>query len=65
MSSAIIPETMQAMVCDGPGHPLELRQMPTPRPAQGQLLVKLETCGICHSYQFSKAMTHKPILGCR
>ncbi len=41
--------TMLAAVCDGPGEPLHLRRMPRPRPGPGQLLVKMESCGICHS----------------
>jgi propanol-preferring alcohol dehydrogenase len=46
---ANVPDTMQAAVCDGPGHPLQIRQHPTPTPQRGQYLVKLESCGICHS----------------
>lgn len=29
--------------------PLELREVPVPEPGPGQLLVRLETCGICHT----------------
>ena len=44
-----LPDTMMAALCDGPGAPLDLRTVPVPMPAQGQVLVKLESCGICHS----------------
>lgn len=40
---------MWAAVCDGPGIALELKRVPVPVPCQGQVLVKLESCGICHS----------------
>ena len=49
MSPDNIPQTMQAAVCDGPGEPLQIREVPTPSPERGQYLVKLESCGICHS----------------
>lgn len=42
-------ETMRAAVLTGFGKPLELRELPMPRPGPGELLVKLESCGVCHS----------------
>ncbi len=39
---------MTAAVVAAP-HRLELRQVPVPVPGAGQLLVKLEGCGVCHS----------------
>ncbi|MBZ4023813.1 hypothetical protein CKO11_15275 [Rhodobacter sp. TJ_12] len=44
-----IPVTMRAAVCDAPGVPLVMREVPVPTPGPGQYLVKLEACGICHS----------------
>ena len=41
--------TMLAALCDGPGQPLQMRRLPIPQPRPGQLLVKMESCGICHS----------------
>ncbi|MEX0284273.1 MAG: alcohol dehydrogenase catalytic domain-containing protein [Paracoccaceae bacterium] len=44
-----IPNRMKAAVCTAPGAPLVLKDVPVPKPGPGQLLVKLESCGICHS----------------
>ncbi len=44
-----LPLTMQAALCAAPGAPLEIREVATPTPGAGQVLVKLETCGVCHS----------------
>lgn len=35
------PDTMRALVLDGPGQPLELREVPVPRPKSGEVLVRL------------------------
>lgn len=42
-------KTMRAAVLTGFGKPLEIREMPIPTPGPGELLIKLETCGVCHS----------------
>lgn len=44
-----VPETMRAMVLEVPGKPLELREVPVPRPRNGQLLVKVAACGVCRT----------------
>lgn len=44
-----IPETMRAMLLISPGQPLELRQVPLPRPAAGQVLIRVRTCGVCRT----------------
>jgi propanol-preferring alcohol dehydrogenase len=44
-----LPDRMIAAFCDAPGAALDLRSTPVPVPAQGQVLVQLESCGICHS----------------
>ena len=31
------------------GQPLELREKPTPQPARGEVLVKIDAAGVCHS----------------
>lgn len=41
--------SMWAAVCHGPGQALQLEELPIPVPAQGQILVELESCGVCHS----------------
>ncbi|XAS76200.1 alcohol dehydrogenase [Dermatophilaceae bacterium Sec6.4] len=33
----------------GPGQPLELTERELPEPARGQVLVRVEACGVCHS----------------
>ncbi len=38
---------MRAMVLRGAGGHLEMCDLPTPRPAPGQVLVKVEACGVC------------------
>ncbi len=41
--------TMRAAVADGPGQPLQLRDLPVPEPGPGQLLVRLAASGVCHT----------------
>lgn len=40
---------MRAMVLDKPRQPLQLREVETPRPAKGQLLVRIATCAVCRT----------------
>lgn len=40
---------MNAAVVEKFGQPLVLRKMPVPRPLAGQILVKTEACGVCHT----------------
>ena len=40
---------MLAMVLDKPGQPLQLRNVPKPRPGRGQLLVRINTCAVCRT----------------
>jgi propanol-preferring alcohol dehydrogenase len=40
---------MRAMVLDKPRQPLRLRDVEKPRPAQGQLLVRIATCAVCRT----------------
>ncbi|MFZ0573584.1 MAG: alcohol dehydrogenase catalytic domain-containing protein, partial [Candidatus Cybelea sp.] len=43
-------KTMKAAVVpSGAEHRLELRELPIPEPGAGQVRVKVEACGICHS----------------
>ena len=41
--------TMRAMVLIAPGEPLRLQQLPVPRPAAGQVLLRVSACGICRT----------------
>jgi len=40
---------MRAMVLEQPGQPLELREVPVPRPGPGQLLLRVHACGVCRT----------------
>jgi propanol-preferring alcohol dehydrogenase len=40
---------MRAMVLDQPRQPLELRDVPKPKPAKGQLLVRVSACAVCRT----------------
>ena len=40
---------MRAMILDKPGQPLQLRDVPKPRPGRGQLLVRVNTCAVCRT----------------
>jgi propanol-preferring alcohol dehydrogenase len=40
---------MQAAVVEAFGKPLVLRERPIPTPGAGQILVKTEACGVCHT----------------
>jgi propanol-preferring alcohol dehydrogenase len=40
---------VRAIVFDGVGRPLRAEQRPVPRPGDGQLLLRVEACGICRT----------------
>jgi propanol-preferring alcohol dehydrogenase len=40
---------MRAMVLDKPRQPLQLRNVEKPRPAKGQVLVRIATCAVCRT----------------
>jgi alcohol dehydrogenase, propanol-preferring len=40
---------MRAMVFEDAGRPLVLRELPTPVPGPGQVLVKVNACGVCRT----------------
>lgn len=44
-----LPATMRAMVLSRPGEALRLEQRPVPRPARGQVLLRVEACGVCRT----------------
>jgi alcohol dehydrogenase, propanol-preferring len=44
-----IPETMRAMVLQTPGQPLELSEIPIPKPGPDQILIKIHSCGVCRT----------------
>jgi len=40
---------MKAAVFHGPHRPLEIAEVPDPRPARGEVLVRVAGCGLCHT----------------
>ena len=42
-------ETMRAAILDGFGHALRLTRLPVPVPGAGEILIRLEASGVCHS----------------
>lgn len=42
-------DTMRAMVFDGQGPDLALRDMPLPTPGPGQVRIRVEACGVCRT----------------
>ena len=44
-----LPNTMRAAVVEAFGKPLVVRDLPVPSPGPGQILVKTEACGVCHT----------------
>lgn len=47
--STKLPRTMRAMVLEKPGLPLRLEQVEVPRPQAGQVLIRVEACGVCRT----------------
>ncbi len=45
----MIPKMMKAALCTGAAQALVCQEIETPVPQAGQLLVRLESCGVCHS----------------
>ena len=42
-------KTMKAAVVREFGKPLVIEEAPVPEPGPGQILVKIEACGVCHT----------------
>jgi propanol-preferring alcohol dehydrogenase len=45
----VIPTTMMAAMVEAFGEKLVMREVPVPTPGPGQILVKTEACGVCHT----------------
>jgi alcohol dehydrogenase/propanol-preferring alcohol dehydrogenase len=45
---------MRAIEIASPGAPLELVERPLPEPGRGQVRIRVEACGVCHSDEISK-----------
>jgi len=48
-STLPVATTMQAMVFARAGEPLRLRHVPRPTPVAGQVLLRVEACGVCRT----------------
>jgi alcohol dehydrogenase, propanol-preferring len=44
-----VSKTMKAAVVKTFGAPLVIEEAPVPTPGPGQVLVKVEACGVCHT----------------
>jgi len=40
---------MKAAIFHGPGRPLTIEERPVPKPGQGEILVRVAACGVCHT----------------
>lgn len=40
---------MKAMVLKSPGQPLEMADLPIPKPKENEILIKVSVCGVCHT----------------
>ncbi|MDG3065420.1 zinc-dependent alcohol dehydrogenase family protein [Thauera mechernichensis] len=45
----VLPATMRAMVLERSGEPLRARALALPRPGHGQVLLRVEACGVCRT----------------
>ena len=45
---------MRAVQVGGPGGALEIVEREVPAPGPGQVLIKVQACGICHSDSMTK-----------
>jgi propanol-preferring alcohol dehydrogenase len=44
-----IPKTMKAAFVTAFGQPLTIGELPVPQPADGEVLIRIEACGVCHT----------------
>lgn len=44
-----IPSTCKGLVAEKAGAPLTLKDVPVNKPNQGEILIKVVACGVCHS----------------
>lgn len=47
--SPSLPRAMRAMLFDGVGRPLRAAEIPVPEPGPGQLLLRVQACGVCRT----------------
>ncbi|RLU78178.1 hypothetical protein CTZ27_37740 [Streptomyces griseocarneus] len=44
-----VPDRIRAVVLDGPDRPVRIEERPVPEPATGQVLLRVDACGMCGS----------------
>jgi len=44
-----LPTTMKAAVVSALGRPLDIREVPVPRPGPGEVLIRVRASGVCHT----------------
>ena len=49
-----IPKTHKAAMFKEKGGPLVLEEIETKQPQEGEVLIKVEACGVCHSEVFTQ-----------
>lgn len=47
-----LPKTFKQAVCKEQGAPLTIEEVELRMPEKGEVLVKVEACGVCHSDTF-------------
>ncbi len=48
-TASTLPKTMKAAFVTEFGKPLTIGELPVPQPRDGQVLIKIEACGVCHT----------------
>lgn len=44
-----LPKTYKAVVLEKVGAPFDIKEVPLEEPKQGEILIKVEACGVCFS----------------
>lgn len=47
-----IPKTCRAVVIEAKDAPWKIKEVPVEEPKQGEILIKTQACGVCHSDSF-------------
>ncbi|KAF2144818.1 uncharacterized protein K452DRAFT_222700 [Aplosporella prunicola CBS 121167] len=55
MGSPQLPKTYKAIVVEAPNQPLKLKDVELKHPQEGQILVKVAACGVCHADEMVRA----------
>jgi Zn-dependent alcohol dehydrogenase len=50
--SPTIPKTCRAVVLEKAGAPWVIKEVPVEEPKHGEVLIKVDACGVCHSDSF-------------